>query len=70
MPIAGEFAGTRGFGWMINPAAMRLIMECLGFEPDMEPSFITESRWLCRYRRAGEPQPSAAYAKDKRAWKP
>jgi hypothetical protein len=55
---------------MINPAAMRLIMECLGFEPDMEPSFITESRWLCRYRRAGEPQPSAAYAKDKRAWKP
>ena len=70
MPLAGERAGTRGFGWWFSPAAMELVFRFLGFAPDMRPVFLTDTRWLCRYRRVSEVARSAAYSDVKVPWAP
>jgi hypothetical protein len=69
MPIAGEQAGTVGFGWTISPQAMAQIMRFLGFEEDGFPTFIAENRWLCRYvRMRAREDLSASYTDQTRPW--
>lgn len=69
MPLAGEQAGTVGFGWSFSPQAMVPIMEFLGFEPDGAETFVSSNRWLCRYRRVRATEGhSASYAKVRRSW--
>ena len=69
MPVAGEAAGSVGFGWSISPGAMEHIMAFLGFEPDMTPLFIAEHRWMCRYIRARmEEGEAASYSSRRITW--
>ncbi len=68
MPIAGELAGTIGFGWQLSPGAVGALMRFLGFARDMEPVFIASDRWLCRYLRVAEPGESAAYSSRRSDW--
>jgi hypothetical protein len=69
MPVAGEQAGTIGFGWSFSPEALSLVMKFLGFERDCAETFVSGNRWMCRYRRVrNTEEQSASYAKVKRSW--
>jgi SAM-dependent methyltransferase len=51
MPVAGRRGGSSGFGWHIAPEALRLVMEHLGFSPDMDAEWVGPKRYAIRYRR-------------------
>jgi hypothetical protein len=68
MPLAGEKAATVGFGWFLSPQAVHLIMNFLGFEPDMPATFVGPRRWLCRYVRVRGESQEASFSQRVESW--
>ena len=82
MTMADQQASTIGFGWLIGPAVMDMIMDYLGFKPDSTPVInyraqnldqrekyaVPPFRWLGRYIRVREEGKASSYATETESW--
>ena len=70
MPVASRRGGSSGFGWHIAPEALRLIMEHLGFSPDMDAAWVGPKRYAIRYRRTSSGTATASEFANCIPWQP